>query len=416
MGGGDKGGLVLAGREPDAGVEHSAMEASEGGGVGGCGVGEAGDLLAGEEPGKHGADAVGGQGDAGLAGDGSDALRDACGGGFEAVVDGFLVLDEMAEGGDAGGHGEGIAAEGSGLVDGAERGEILHDVGSSAEGSAGQTAADDLAEGGEVGLDGVDLLGATEGETEAGHDLVEDQESAVLGGEVAEALEVARVGGDGSGVADDWLHDDAGDLLGQRLEGFADGFKIVIGQGQGMHGGLSGHACGAGDTEGGDAAAGFDQHGVGVAVVAALELDDEVSAGKSAGEPDGGHACLGAGADEAQLFDGGKAAGDQFGEVGFGGDGGSEARATGGRLLDGLDHGREGVAEDHGPPGAEEVEVAVAVDVVEVGSFGVADERRVTADGAEGPDGRVDASGKKQFGTKLQVARVSEVAGHGLSI
>ena len=38
---------------------------------------------------------------------------------FEGVVDVFLVVDEVAESGDAGGHGEGVAAEGSGLVDGA---------------------------------------------------------------------------------------------------------------------------------------------------------------------------------------------------------------------------------------------------------------------------------------------------------
>ena len=73
----------------------------------------------------------------------------------------------------------GIAAERSGLIDRAERGEEVHDVGSSAEGAAGQAAADDLAEGGQVGLDAVELLRAAEGEAEAGHDLVEDEERAV---------------------------------------------------------------------------------------------------------------------------------------------------------------------------------------------------------------------------------------------
>ena len=175
--------------------------------------------------------------------------------------------------------------------------------------------------------------------------------------------------------------------------------------------GLGGDAGGAGDAEGGDAAAGFDEQGVGVAVVAAFELDDEVAAGESAGEADGGHAGFGAGSDEAELFDGGKAACDELGEVGFGGDGGSEAGAFGCGLLDGLDDGREGVAEDHGAPGAEEVEVAVAVRVEEVGPFGVSHERRVAADGAEGADGRVDSAGKEFFGA-LQVAGAGEAAGH----
>jgi hypothetical protein len=55
-----------------------------------------------------------------------------------------------------------------------------------------------------------------------------------------------------------------------------------------------------------------------------------------------------------------------------------------GGALDGFDDGREGVAEDHGAPGAEVVDVAVAVGVVEVGALGALDEGRRAADGAEG--------------------------------
>ena len=47
----------------------------------------------------------------------------------------------------------------------------------------------------------------------------------------------------------------------------------------------------------------------------------------------------------------------------------------------------KGVAEDHGAPGAEEIEVAVAVFVVEVCAFGVSEEGRVSAYGTEGADG-----------------------------
>ena len=92
---------------------------------------------------------------------------------------------------------------------------------------------------------------------------------------------------------------------------------------------------------------------------------------------------------------------DEFGEVSFGGDGGSEAGAFGGSLLDGFDDGREGVAEDHGSPGAEEIEVAVAVFVVEPGAFGSGEKGRLSANGAEGADGGVDASGEELFGPLL---------------
>ena len=40
-----------------------------------------------------------------------------------------------------------------------------------------------------------------------------------------------------------------------------------------------------------------------------------------------------------------------------------------GGALDGFDDGREGVAEDHGAPGAEVVDVAVAVGVSEVSAL-----------------------------------------------
>ena len=372
--------------------------------------------MVGEEPGEHGAYAVGGERDAVLVCDAGYSAGDRFCGLFEGVVDVFLVIDEVAEGGDAGGHGEWVSAEGSGLVDRAERREVLHDVGASAEGSAGESAADDLAEGGEVGGDVVELLGPAEGDAEAGHDLVEEEESAVGCGDFAKAFEVARVRRDGAGVSDDGFDDDAGDVVWTGGEDCGDGVEVVEGQGEGVHGSLGGDACGAGDPESGDSAAGLDEHRVGVAVVAALELDDEVAAGESAGEADGGHAGFGAGGDEAELLDGGKAVGDEFREIGFGGDGGSEAGALGGGLLDGFDDGRKGMAKDHRPPGAEEVEVAVAIFVVEVCAFGVGEEGWVSAYGAEGADGRVDASWEEFFSTLLQVTRTGEATSHAFSI
>jgi hypothetical protein len=59
------------------------------------------------------------------------------------------------------------------------------------------------------------------------------------------------------------------------------------------------------------------------------------------------------------------------------------------------------VAEDHGSPGAEEIEVAVAVGVEEVGAPGMGEEGRVTSYSAEGADRRVNASGEEFFGPEL---------------
>ena len=59
------------------------------------------------------------------------------------------------------------------------------------------------------------------------------------------------------------------------------------------------------------------------------------------------------------------------------------------------------MAKDHGTPGAEEVDVAVAVHIEEVRAASRGDEGRMSANGAEGADGRVDSAGKELFGAAL---------------
>jgi hypothetical protein len=59
------------------------------------------------------------------------------------------------------------------------------------------------------------------------------------------------------------------------------------------------------------------------------------------------------------------------------------------------------MAEDHRTPGAEEVEVTVAVRVEKIGTFGVGEEGRIAAYSSEGSDGRVNTSGQKFFGAEL---------------
>ena len=110
---------------------------------------------------------------------------------FELRIDFGGVVAEVADGGVAGGHGEGVAAERAGLVDGAERGELIHELALAAEGSAWEAAADDFAEGDEVGVEVVEFERAAEGEAEAGHDFVDDEQGAVVVGEFAQAAEIA---------------------------------------------------------------------------------------------------------------------------------------------------------------------------------------------------------------------------------
>src|SRR6478735_3652278 len=86
------------------------------------------------------------------------------------------VILKISDGGNAGSHRERIAAERSRLVDGAERGEHVHESTLAAEDADGESAADDFAEGYEIGVDVVTLERTTERDTEAGHDFIDDEQ------------------------------------------------------------------------------------------------------------------------------------------------------------------------------------------------------------------------------------------------
>ena len=133
---------------------------------------------------------------------------------------------------DAGGHGQRISRKRSCLIDGPDGRYLFHDLALAAERAHRQTAADDLAEAGQVGFDLVELLCAAEGDAEAGHDLVEDQDDAVLIADLTQPFEETRLRRHAAHVPRHRLNDDAGDLLA-----FAGGYlfyrsKIIVSNGQ----------------------------------------------------------------------------------------------------------------------------------------------------------------------------------------
>ena len=114
-----------------------------------------------EEATEHPADLVGAEGDAGAVGlflqPGCQSLR----GPVELLVE--AVDARQFQGRQAGRERDRIAGQGAGLVDRAQRGDLLHDVAATAEGADRQAAADDLAQRGEIGCDAIVLLGAARG-------------------------------------------------------------------------------------------------------------------------------------------------------------------------------------------------------------------------------------------------------------
>ena len=63
------------------------------------------------------------------------------------------------------------------------------------------------------------------------------------------------------------------------------------------------------------------------------------------------------------------------------------------------------MTEDQRPPRADVIEVAVAVDIDEESALAASDEGRLSANGAEGPRGTVDAAGDDLRGSLVQLAR-----------
>ena len=111
---------------------------------------------------------------------------------------------------------------------------MFHDLPLAAKRANRQAAANHFAQGGQVRCDTVEFLSATEGDTEAGHDLIENQYRAVL---VAYLPQRFKETGDrryAVHVARHWLNDDGCDFIAHFCEGFPNTFNIVERQGQRM--------------------------------------------------------------------------------------------------------------------------------------------------------------------------------------
>ena len=274
-----------------------------------------------------------------------------------------------------------------------------------AEGADGHAAADDLPERREVGRDAVERLRTAERDPEPGHHLVEDEQCAVPRALRAQRLEEAGRGRHAAHVAGHRLDDDAGDLAPGLGKAALERRGVVVRQRR-RRGGDRGRNPGRiRHAERQRARARLHQQPVGMAVVAALELDDAVAAGESAREADRAHRRLGAGAHHAQALDGRHELGDPARELGLDHGRCAEREAVRGAARDRGDHVRIRMPEDHRSPGADVVDQAAAVLGLDRGAARAADEERLAADAAECAHRRVHAAGDV-------AARFLE-AGHG---
>ncbi len=140
-----------------------------------------------------------------------------------------------------------------------------------------------------------------------------------------------------------------------------------------------------------------------MAVVAALELHNGVATRKAARQADRAHGRFGARTHEAHQFQGRHELDHAARELRLEFSRRAEGKAVGGDLLDGLDHLRMRMAQDHRTPGADVIDEAASIGGRHHGAGGFLEENRLAADAAEGANGRVDAARDVFAGFLVQV-------------
>ena len=142
-----------------------------------------------------------------------------------------------------------------------------------------------------------------------------------------------------------------------------------------------------------------------MAVITTVELDDFVALRESARQTNCRHARFRARIAHPHLFHAGHQFADEFRHRDFKWIRDAETRAMiGGGLDGGNDFGMR-VAEDGRPPGQDVINKLIAVHVPDARAFGMVDEERLAADGAERAHRRIHAAGnvfqrlgEKRFG------------------
>lgn len=127
-------------------------------------------------------------------------------------------------------------------------------------------------------------------------------------------------------------------------------------------------------------------------VVATYEFHDLVASGCCTGQPYRRHGGFGAARDESDPLQDGHASNDFFSEQGLGDCG----RTKGTGVVDGINHRLTDrgmpMTEDHRTPRANEVDVAIAVDVCHPGALTALEIDGSSADGMEGSHGGTDST------------------------
>ena len=168
--------------------------------------------------------------------------------------------------------------------------------------------------------------------------------------------------------------DDSSDLSTMRLESAAHALDIIVGSYQRVLDDVLRHTSARCLTKGSQPRASRDEEGIGMAVVAALELDDLVTTREATCQTDGTHRRLRPRVHHAHtLYRGEELRANKLCHLDLTGITSPVARTLLQLTADSLLDGRVSVPEEQGPPGADVVDVFIPIDVKDVGALAVID-------------------------------------------
>ena len=214
----------------------------------------------------------------------------------------------------------------------------------------------------------------------------------MLGAQLAATFHEGRRRAHEIHVARDWFDHQARQLGAMHAKGLFQLFNMVVLQNQRVLHHFGRHAGAGWVAKSRQARTRLDQKCVGMAVVAAFKLDQFAAPGGATRQTDGAHRGFGAGADQPHHVHAGHQFEDFFGQLDFALGWRAKREAVKRCVLHSAQHSRVTVTQNHGAPGADVVNIALAVRVPKVGALRAGDKTRRSTDCLEGPYRRVHAA------------------------
>ena len=310
----------------------------------------------------------------------------------------FRTRRKFAHGSKASRHRDRIARKRPCLVNTAERCNLPHYIQTAAISAHRHAAADNLPEGRQIGLDAVQTLRAVDAHAESRHDLVHNQERAMLLGLCGKRLQELGLRGNDAHVAGHRFNDDARNLVADLVEKFFNARHVVVLERKRVLREVSRHSLAARLASGEHARARLNKQAIAVAMVAAFKLHNLVAAGKSACGTDGTHRRLGPAVHHADHLHARHKVHHEFCKFGFEPARSPETEAVLRRFCNSTDYRVVRMPQEHRAPAAHVVDIVVAVHIVDVAALRAGNKRRGGTHVTVGAHRAVHATGHQVLG------------------